>query len=205
MYSNPVRVRLKASLLASSPSRRQLIPSLTRCRSSTCASRHCRRRHRHHGPQANPTTAMAFSRGFSSSRPQKNGSYHDVNENSNNSNSFSDINIPVDGDPFVPDPNMTLQQVHEARMAHLKLISQQNASLRAQSHQQKVQTEQMISQQRREERLRIAKRQNVAKFAVPYLLSSRRDLFALVMNELDLSSEDDEEEQRRVGCVIAIR
>ena len=121
MYSNSVRARLKASLLASS-SRRQL-PSFAPCCPSTRASRHGRRRHRHHlqaSSSSAPATAMPFSRGLSSAHPRKDGPSHDGNKNgySNNSYSYSDANIPAD-EPFIPDPNMTLQQVHEARMAHL--------------------------------------------------------------------------------------
>lgn len=48
-----------------------------------------------------------------------------------------------------------------------------------------------LAEQRRALRLQTAKRTNVAKYAVPYLLGSRADLFALVMEELNLSSGED--------------
>ena len=108
----------------------------------------------------------------------------------------SDSNITED---FIPEPHMTLQQVHEARQAHERRLAHLKAEERARAH-EGLQAQQMeASRRRRAERALATSRMNVAKYSVPYLLSTRSDLFASVMAELNISSTADAAEGMASG------
>lgn len=100
-------------------------------------------------------------------------------------------NEHVTPDEFIPDPQMTLQQVHEARQAHERRLAQIKAEERARAHEKMQAQEIEAARRRRAERAVAASRVNAAKYAVPYLLSTRSDLFAAVMAELNFSSSAD--------------
>lgn len=79
---------------------------------------------------------------------------------------------------------MTLQQVHEARMEHNRLIAERKALDRRLAHEQKEAREKLVADQKKA----AARRRIVTNVAVPYLFASRPDLFAAVMAELNLSA-----------------
>jgi hypothetical protein len=128
-------------------------------------------------------SASRIERRFSSSPPAP--PQHNNNNNNNNNNS------DAIADEFFPDPLMTLQQVHEARQAHEQRQAQIKAEERAQAHEKMQAQEMEASRRRKAERALAASRVNVAKYAVPYLFSTRSDLFAAVMAELNFSSSAD--------------